>query len=160
MKKEAEEGGYSFNPDRGFTMSLVGGLAKNEMRYGYQSCPCRLAEGNADVDRDIVCPCDYRDADLDQYGQCYCALYVTREFIEKKRRAKHIPERRKIEEVRARASAKKGPDLPASEEDIVVWRCSVCGYLCARRGPPEICPICKAKKDRFQRFNLLKGQGA
>ncbi|TSA54952.1 MAG: ferredoxin:glutaredoxin reductase, partial [Dehalococcoidia bacterium] len=24
--------------------------------------------------------------------------------------------------------------------------------LCARDGPPEICPICKAKKERFERF--------
>jgi ferredoxin-thioredoxin reductase catalytic chain len=28
----------------------------------------------------------------------------------------------------------------------------VCGYLCARNEPPEICPVCKAKKDRFERF--------
>jgi rubrerythrin len=33
-----------------------------------------------------------------------------------------------------------------------VWRCKVCGYLCARDEPPEICPICKVKKDRFERF--------
>jgi rubredoxin len=35
---------------------------------------------------------------------------------------------------------------------LPVWRCKVCGYLCARDGPPEICPICKAKKERFERF--------
>ena len=33
-----------------------------------------------------------------------------------------------------------------------VWRCNVCGYLCARENPPEICPICKAKKERFEIF--------
>ena len=33
-----------------------------------------------------------------------------------------------------------------------VWRCRVCGYLCARVEPPEVCPICKAKKERFERF--------
>jgi len=33
-----------------------------------------------------------------------------------------------------------------------VWRCKVCGYICAREEPPEICPICKVKKDRFERF--------
>ena len=33
-----------------------------------------------------------------------------------------------------------------------VWRCRVCGYLCARDNPPETCPICKAGKDRFERF--------
>jgi rubrerythrin len=28
----------------------------------------------------------------------------------------------------------------------------VCGYLCARDEPPETCPVCKAKKERFERF--------
>ncbi len=35
-----------------------------------------------------------------------------------------------------------------------VWRCKVCGYLCARPDPPLKCPICKADKDRFERFDL------
>jgi len=35
---------------------------------------------------------------------------------------------------------------------LPVWRCKVCGYLCARDSPPEVCPICKAKKDRFEVF--------
>jgi rubrerythrin len=28
----------------------------------------------------------------------------------------------------------------------------VCGYLCARDGPPEVCPICKARRERFEMF--------
>ena len=28
----------------------------------------------------------------------------------------------------------------------------VCGYLCARNNPPETCPICKAKRERFAKF--------
>jgi rubrerythrin len=35
---------------------------------------------------------------------------------------------------------------------LPVWRCKVCGYLCAREEAPEPCPICKAHKDRFERF--------
>ena len=35
---------------------------------------------------------------------------------------------------------------------IPVWRCKVCGYLCARRRPPLKCPVCKADQDRFERF--------
>jgi ferredoxin-thioredoxin reductase catalytic chain len=33
-----------------------------------------------------------------------------------------------------------------------IWRCKVCGYICARDEPPGICPICKVTKDRFERF--------
>jgi ferredoxin-thioredoxin reductase catalytic subunit len=69
--EEAEAAGYHLNPDRDFTLMLVEGLLRNKERYGYMLCPCRVGEGDREKDRDIICPCDYRDADLDEYGQCY-----------------------------------------------------------------------------------------
>jgi ferredoxin-thioredoxin reductase catalytic chain len=43
-------------------------------------------------------------------------------------------------------------EIDKSKLPLPVWRCKVCGYLCARDEPPEICPICKAGKERFERF--------
>ncbi len=80
LKKEAESGGYFLNPDVEFTKNLVRGLLKNEQRYGYRACPCRLASGKKDEDLDIICPCNYRDPDLSDFGACYCALYVSGEI--------------------------------------------------------------------------------
>ena len=71
LKKEAEAAGYFLNPDVDFTKSLVKGLLVNEGRCGYWACPCRLADGVKSEDLDIICPCDYRDADLGQYDTCY-----------------------------------------------------------------------------------------
>lgn len=71
LKQEAEAAGYFLNPDADFTRSLVKGLLVNESRYGYWACPCRLAGGVKNEDLDIICPCDYRDADLGQYDTCY-----------------------------------------------------------------------------------------
>jgi ferredoxin-thioredoxin reductase catalytic chain len=71
LKREAEGSGYFLNPDVEFTKSLARGLTINEGRYGYRACPCRLAEGVKSADLDIICPCDYRDADLAQYDTCY-----------------------------------------------------------------------------------------
>jgi ferredoxin-thioredoxin reductase catalytic subunit len=71
LKTEAESAGYFLNPDTDFTKSLVRGLLLNEARYGYQACPCRLADGTKRQDLDIICPCDYRDADLGSYDTCY-----------------------------------------------------------------------------------------
>ena len=71
LKKEAEAGGYHLNPDAEMTRSLVKGLLTNEKRYGYQACPCRLAAGRKEEDLDIVCPCDYRDADVVEFDACY-----------------------------------------------------------------------------------------
>lgn len=71
LKKEAEAGGYHLNPDVDFTKDLVRGIFINQQRYGYWACPCRLASGDKHQDLDIICPCDYRDADLADYGCCF-----------------------------------------------------------------------------------------
>jgi len=151
LHKDAEAGGYRLNPDAPFTKDLVKGLLVNEKRYGYWACPCRLAAGTKEEDLDIICPCDYRDPDLNDYGACYCALYVTGAVLKGEQKVQSIPERRPPEEERKKARGEpKTPIL--SSLPYPVWRCRVCGYLCAREGPPEVCPVCKAKKDRFEKF--------
>lgn len=151
LREEAEAGGYHLNPDEAMTRELVKGLLVNEKRYGYPSCPCRLAAGNKNEDLDIICPCDYRDPDLNDYGACYCALYVSRDVIDGKNKVGSIPERRPPPGKRGQARPEPQPATLASLP-LPVWRCRVCGYLCARDGPPEVCPVCKAKKERFERF--------
>ena len=148
LKNNAESGGYHLNPDTEFTKELVRGLIVNERRYGYESCPCRLADGEKDDDLDIICPCDYRDADINEYGACYCGLYVSKAIADGETKVASIPERRPIKAARRKVQTVSG----AHTLTYPVWRCRVCGYLCARDEPPEICPICKAKKDRFEKF--------
>ncbi|MGQ9494496.1 MAG: ferredoxin-thioredoxin reductase catalytic domain-containing protein [Anaerolineae bacterium] len=151
LKREAEAGGYHLNPDVEFTRQLIEGLLINEARYGYPSCPCRIATGVKEEDLDIICPCDYRDPDLDEYGACYCALYVSQVVLKGAQPVRSIPERRPPPEERKKLREQPATGLPASLP-YPVWRCKVCGYLCARNEPPEVCPICKAKKERFERF--------
>ena len=155
LSREAEEGGYHLNPDVEFTKGLLRSLIINEQRYGYWACPCRLATGVKEEDIDIICPCDYRDADINEYGSCYCALYVSREIAEGEKEAGSIPERRPPESERKKptgAASKPEDGGFQSSLPLPVWRCRVCGYLCARDEPPETCPVCKAKKDRFEKF--------
>lgn len=156
INREAEAGGYHLNPDTGFAKELVKGLITNERRYGYRACPCRLASGNKADDLDIICPCDYRDPDVGEYNACYCALYVSGAALKDKTKIGSIPDRRPPPRERQKpreittapiATVAGGLKLP-----LPVWRCKVCGYLCARDGPPEVCPICKATKERFERF--------
>jgi ferredoxin-thioredoxin reductase catalytic subunit len=147
LKKEAEESGYFLNPDVEFTKELVRSLLINEKRYGYWACPCRLATGIKEKDMDIICPCDYRDADLNEYGSCYCALYVSEEIFKGKKKPQSIPERR----VRAK-NEEKMTEGQVLKFKYPIWRCKVCGYLCARDNPPQICPICKARQERFERL--------
>ena len=104
LDREAEEMGYHLNPDLDFTKDLVCGLLVNEKRYGYHSCPCRLSSGDRDDDLDIICPCDYRDQDLNDYGACYCALYVSEEVLAGERDLGPVPERRPSPEEREKAA--------------------------------------------------------
>jgi ferredoxin-thioredoxin reductase catalytic subunit/rubredoxin len=155
LNREAEASGYHLNPDRELTLPLIAGLLKNEQRYGYLMCPCRLAFGEKAKDLDLVCPCDYRDADLDGYGACYCGLYVSKALIEGRWQPKVVPERRPTEYVLHGflPATREGAGGRVIHARLPVWRCRVCGYLCARETPPETCPVCKVKKDRFERFD-------
>lgn len=151
LKKEAEAGGYHLNPDIEFTKSLIAGILTNEKRYGYWNCPCRLASGNKEADLDIICPCDYRDSDLLDYGACYCALYVSGPVLRGEQPVRSIPERRPPPEELMKKVEVTNLGRPG-KLPLPVWRCKVCGYLCARDKPPEVCPVCKAKQERFERF--------
>jgi len=150
LDRNAESSGYHLNPDMDFTKDLVQGLLINQKRYGYRSCPCRLTSGDKTEDTDIICPCDYRDSDLDEYETCYCALYVSKKILDGKWEINPIPERRPLKNDRNKTEIKNSDIISSLSKPV--WRCKVCGYLCGRDNPPEVCPICKAKKKRFERF--------
>lgn len=151
LLSDAKSADYFINPDESFTLDLIQGLLTNQDRYDYPSCPCRLSAGKKEEDLDIICPCDYRDADINKYGACYCALYVSKEIVEGKRTVKPVPERR-IPSHKRKSDKKEIGNLSFSNLKYPVWRCRVCGYLCARDKPPDICTICKVSRDRFERF--------
>jgi ferredoxin-thioredoxin reductase catalytic subunit len=165
MKKNAKENGYSLCPDTQLFNDLIDGLATNTERYGYGSCPCRVASGVKKYDVDIICPCEYRDADVDEFGMCYCGLFVNETIKNNPSQMGSIPERRSREIVDVALAAVEAKPSTSEEttihieprkraQTITVWRCTVCGYLCAREMPPPVCPICKAKAERFEQFAL------
>ena len=173
MRKDAKENGYHLCPEEELLKNLLDGLATNEERFGYGSCPCRIPSGLKLYDADIICPCEYRDADVNEFGMCYCGLFVSIEVKDDPSKLSSIPERRPVEAQDAAMEAKekteKGEEVGiptesksqeqvgTDEKGLPIWRCKVCGYLCARELPPPICPICKAKADRFEPFNIARG---
>jgi len=155
IKEQAEVGRYHLNPDEDFVKELVHGILINEDRYGFDACPCRLCIGPREDNLDIICPCDYRDQDLTDYGICYCALYVSKDIAAKKSPVPAIPDRRSPPGkcVSEEAEIAK-PSLLTENKSLPfpVYRCRVCGYLCARTNPPETCPICGVSSDRFEKY--------
>ncbi len=94
LRKFQEPKGYFFNADRERVNDLLAALLLNRSRYGYMCCPCRLAANDLEKDRDIICPCVYREPDVKEFGSCYCNLYVSREWNEGKIPHAYVPERR------------------------------------------------------------------
>ena len=99
LKKVQEPKGYFFSNDRERVDELLEALLANKERYGYMVCPCRLASGERDADKDIICPCVYREPDVQEFGSCYCNLYVSREWNENKIPHEYVPERRPPEKM-------------------------------------------------------------
>ncbi|MDH7509192.1 MAG: ferredoxin-thioredoxin reductase catalytic domain-containing protein [Methanomassiliicoccales archaeon] len=170
---DAKSSGCYLNPDSEFLESLLEGLRRNEERYGYPSCPCRLASGDFELDRDIICPCDYRDADVVDFGTCYCGLYVSKDVHEGRQPFKPIPERRPPEKqllaFESGGEPTEGPkdrregqiDQKENVERVAqvrrtLWYCKQCGYVAYREDPPHVCPICKAKKEMFEKMGLFR----
>lgn len=167
-ESDAKTYGYHLNPDPEFLQDLLEGLKRNEERYGYPSCPCRLASGKLELDRDIICPCDYRDPDVAEFGACYCALYVRKDVFERKAPIMPIPERRPREKqdraYAATQSAQKTSEsaVAAGAATVVeraeirpkLWYCRQCGYVVFREDPPYVCPICKAKREMFAELTV------
>ncbi len=165
---DAKTYGYYLTPDPELLQAFLEGLKVNEERYGYPLCPCRLASGNFEYDRDIICPCDYRDPDVAEFGACYCRLYVNKTVFESKK-LPDVPERRpKEKQTRAYKSATAPKEAKAETQEKTVealtpsaqtkggtevkkklWYCKQCGYVVFREDAPYICPICKAKKEMF-----------
>lgn len=164
-ESDAKTYGYYLNPDTKFLQDLLEGLRSNEERLGYSSCPCRLASGKLEIDRDVICPCDYRDPDVAEFGTCYCALYVRKDVFEGKIPVQPVPERRPLEKQTRSYSVGSETQLEKktgttsvprqlSEIKKKLWYCKQCGYVVYREDPPYVCPICKAKREMFAEISI------
>ncbi|MHA1915442.1 MAG: ferredoxin-thioredoxin reductase catalytic domain-containing protein [Promethearchaeota archaeon] len=97
VNQVAQKNKWILNKDELTFNDLIDGLVDNKNTHGYQSCPCRLASGKRDLDRDLICPCDYAPPDIEEYGACYCNLYLNLNFYERDVNFIAVPERRPIE---------------------------------------------------------------
>jgi ferredoxin-thioredoxin reductase catalytic chain len=160
---DARGRGIYLTPDESLLENLLDGLKENEERYGYPSCPCRIASGIFDLDRDIICPCDYRDPDVAEFGTCYCSLFVDKDVFEGRKEAQPIPERRPQEKqmkslgLEEEAPKEAAAEVEAGKTDRRLFYCKQCGYVVFRDEPPYVCPICRAKREMFEEIVPTQG---
>jgi ferredoxin-thioredoxin reductase catalytic subunit len=82
----------TLSADKEHVASVAEGLMEMYNSLGYFCCPCREAWGDREKDRDIICPCAYCKTDVEEYGQCYCGLFVSP--VDPERELGSIPDRR------------------------------------------------------------------
>ena len=101
-KKVCKANDWILNKDEQTLDDLIEGLVDNKKNLGYQNCPCRLASGKRELDRDLICPCVYAQKDVPEYGTCYCNLYMRSDFYETiDKEYVNVPERRPKEKEEA-----------------------------------------------------------
>lgn len=97
VEKAAGHYGWELTAEEDHLRNLCQGLLTNYRRYGFYSCPCRDSWGDPGKDKDIACPCTYSHEDIREYGQCYCGLFLSRDFAASGAVPASIPERRPVE---------------------------------------------------------------
>ncbi|MHC4598565.1 MAG: ferredoxin-thioredoxin reductase catalytic domain-containing protein [Planctomycetota bacterium] len=151
IREQAAKGGYQLHPDGDFVDQLIEGILTNRDRYGYEACPCRLATGVREKDLPIVCPCDFRDADLADFDACYCALYVADAFRGDDNPV--VPDRWDPDATPETAKA-AGPAPAGTFTTVTAQVCQVCGYVALKDEPPRKCPVCGVSHERFAPLKL------
>ena len=78
MGRYAESQGFELNPDEEVVDFVIQGLLRNEAKYGYRYCPCRVVTGDRTKDAKLICPCAYHRGEIKMMGHCHCGLFVAK----------------------------------------------------------------------------------
>ncbi len=77
VEEEAQKSGYRLNEDQRQLGVVIRGLVRNHERFGDRFCPCRIRSGDPEKDREIICPCIFREEEVKADGRCHCNLFFS-----------------------------------------------------------------------------------
>jgi len=75
INKYAAKNGYEVNPSAMMSTQLKIWLSEMEETYDKRLCPCFEPSGDRKLDRAMICPCTFMDAEIEEYGTCHCSLF-------------------------------------------------------------------------------------
>ena len=75
IEKYCEQKGYAVNPSWMMATNLKSNLCEMEATFGKRYCPCFEPSGNKELDKKMMCPCEYIEDEIAEYGTCHCALF-------------------------------------------------------------------------------------
>jgi len=75
IDKYCEKNNYVMNPNWMMSTNLKSNLCEMETTFGKRYCPCFEPSGNKALDKKMMCPCEYVEDEIREYGTCHCALF-------------------------------------------------------------------------------------
>lgn len=66
---------YALNPSWMMSTNLEIWLSEMEATFGKRYCPCFEPSGDAKLDKQMLCPCEFIEDEIKEYGTCHCALF-------------------------------------------------------------------------------------
>lgn len=62
------------------TTNLEIWLSEMEATFGKRYCPCFEPSGDAQLDKKMLCPCEFIEDEIKEYGTCHCALFGSQDL--------------------------------------------------------------------------------
>lgn len=75
IQKYTAKNNYALNPSWMMSTNLEVWLSEMEATFGKRYCPCFEPSGDAELDKKMMCPCEFIDDEIKEYGTCHCALF-------------------------------------------------------------------------------------
>lgn len=75
IQKYTAQKNYALNPSWMMTTNLKIWLSELEATFGKRYCPCFEPSGDAQLDKKMLCPCEFIEDEIKEYGTCHCALF-------------------------------------------------------------------------------------
>ncbi len=75
MRKYTKQNDYVLNPSWMMATNLKVWLSEMDETFGKRYCPCFEPSGDAVLDKKMLCPCEFVEDEIKEYGTCHCALF-------------------------------------------------------------------------------------
>ncbi|SFV69248.1 Rubredoxin [hydrothermal vent metagenome] len=105
MNKYCKQKGYAINPSWMMATNLKSNLCEMEATFGKRYCPCFEPSGDKALDKKMMCPCEYVEDEIKEYGTCHCALFGPADLSKEQWKASS---RRLMEEYQVPKNLKNG----------------------------------------------------
>lgn len=75
IEKYTKKNQYVLNPNWMMSTNLKIWLSEMEATFGKRYCPCFEPSNDETLNKKMMCPCEFVEDEIKEYGTCHCALF-------------------------------------------------------------------------------------